>query len=64
MAGLRGGDAKLVGNVVKPPQGQTDSRGDPVRAEEEWWNEISIVHYPRLESYLVLVAAPYARWLT
>ena len=34
--------------MVKPPQGQTDSKGDSAEAEEKWWNEISIVHYPRL----------------
>lgn len=47
VAGLRGGDAKIVGNVVAPPAGTSDSRGDRNRAEATWWNEISLVHYPR-----------------
>ena len=47
VAGRRGGDAKLVGNVVAPPQGAGDSRGDPKRPAEGWWNEFSLVHYPR-----------------
>ena len=47
VAGRRGGDAKLVGNVVSPPEGTSDSRGEPNRASQEWWNEFSLVHYPR-----------------
>ncbi|KAI4151781.1 MAG: hypothetical protein LQ340_003305 [Diploschistes diacapsis] len=47
VAGKRGGDAKLVGNVVAPPQGASDSRGDFGRPAQEWWNEFSLVHYPR-----------------
>ncbi|GAD98750.1 conserved hypothetical protein [Paecilomyces variotii No. 5] len=56
VAGKRGGDAKIVGNVVKPPAGVTDSRGDSNRPEEEWWNEISIVHYPSIRHFCDMLA--------
>jgi hypothetical protein len=45
VAGKRGGDAKIVGNIVPPPEGADDARAG--KGETEWWNEISIVHYPR-----------------
>lgn len=45
VAGKRGGDAKIVGNVVQPPANVEDARAG--KAESEWWNEVSIVHYPR-----------------
>lgn len=47
VAGRRGGDAKIVGNVVPPPAGESglDARGD--RGSGEWWDEVSLVHYPR-----------------
>ncbi|PGH15915.1 hypothetical protein AJ79_02082 [Helicocarpus griseus UAMH5409] len=57
VAGKIGGDAKLVGNVVKPATGQHDSRGDPNRAEGEWWNEISIVHYPSIRHFCDMLAS-------
>jgi len=44
VAGKRGGDAKIVGNVVKP---LTDSSGELGGEKGEWWSEISVVHYPR-----------------
>lgn len=56
MAGKRGGDAKIVGNVVKPPAGWSDSRGDSNQAEDEWWNEISIVHYPSIKHFCDMLA--------
>ncbi|XRM38524.1 hypothetical protein ABZX51_001930 [Aspergillus tubingensis] len=59
VAGKRGGDAKIVGNVVKPKSGNTsavDSRGDWERKEEDWWNEISIVHYPSIRHFCDMLA--------
>ena len=60
VAGRRGGDAKLVGNVIPPPKGARDSRGDSDRAAQGWWNEISLVHYPRsknlVDSFLFLLS--------
>ncbi|PGH02834.1 hypothetical protein GX51_04446 [Blastomyces parvus] len=57
VAGKIGGDAKLVGNVVKPAAGLRDSRGDPDRPEEDWWNEISIVHYPSIRHFCDMLAS-------
>ncbi|KAJ5899556.1 hypothetical protein N7495_004300 [Penicillium taxi] len=55
VAGKRGGDAKLVGNVVPSPSGfLADSRGS--KAEQEWWNEISIVHYPSIRHFCDMLA--------
>ena len=57
VAGKRGGDAKLVGNVVPPGKGQKeDSRGSPDRPQQEWWNEISIVHYPSIRHFCDMLA--------
>ncbi|PGH28137.1 hypothetical protein AJ80_00027 [Polytolypa hystricis UAMH7299] len=56
VAGKRGGDAKIVGNVVKPGPGQCDSRGDANKPEDEWWNEISIVHYPSIRHFCDMLA--------
>ncbi|EEP82284.1 conserved hypothetical protein [Uncinocarpus reesii 1704] len=56
VAGKRGGNAKIVGNVVKPPSGQIDSRGDADKSENEWWNEISIVHYPSIRHFCDMLA--------
>ena len=55
VAGKRGGSAKLVGNVVKP-SANVDSRGDASRPEHEWWNEISIVHYPSIRHFCDMLA--------
>ena len=44
VAGRRGGDAKLVGNVVSPPEGANEESD---QAPQDWWNEFSLVHYPR-----------------
>lgn len=55
VAGKRGGNAKLVGNVVRP-NGNIDSRGDCSRPEQEWWNEISIVHYPSIRHFCDMLA--------
>ena len=54
VAGRRGGDAKLVGNVVTPPNGTRDSRGGSRRPPEDWWNEFSLVHYPRYSQPLIV----------
>ncbi|KAJ5755696.1 hypothetical protein N7533_005239 [Penicillium manginii] len=66
VAGKRGGDAKLVGNVVVTPQlqpQQRDSknsspesscRGDG--AAEGWWDEISLVHYPSIRHFCDMLA--------
>lgn len=53
VAGKRGGNAKLVGNVVPAP-GRDLSRGE--RGVEEWWNEISIVHYPSIRHFCDMLA--------
>lgn len=54
--GKRGGNAKIVGNVVAPPSGQSDSRGDPARDPQSWWNEIAIVHYPTIKHFCDMAA--------
>ncbi|KAJ5669579.1 hypothetical protein N7462_010649 [Penicillium macrosclerotiorum] len=54
VAGRRGGNAKLVGNVV-PPQEGSDSRGARGNPQE-WWNEISIVHYPSIRHFCDMLA--------
>ncbi|KAJ5727249.1 hypothetical protein N7493_005069 [Penicillium malachiteum] len=56
VAGKRGGNAKLVGNVVPPGSGAGDSRGPRDRLESEWWNEISIVHYPSIRHFCDMLA--------
>lgn len=56
VAGKRGGSAKLVGNVVKPAAGNADSRGNIDRSESDWWNEISIVHYPSIRHFCDMLA--------
>ncbi|KAL4893603.1 hypothetical protein BDV59DRAFT_27329 [Aspergillus ambiguus] len=55
VAGKRGGNAKLVGNVV-PPSNEVDSRGKADRPGEDWWNEISIVHYPSIRHFCDMLA--------
>jgi len=47
VAGKRGGNAKLVGNVV-PGQGS--------REKKDWWDEISIVHYPSIRHFCDMLA--------
>lgn len=56
VAGKRGGDAKLVGNVVPPQLQASDSRGPSGRLAQEWWNEISIVHYPSIRHFCDMLA--------
>ncbi|RJE20597.1 hypothetical protein PHISCL_07060 [Aspergillus sclerotialis] len=56
VAGKRGGSAKLVGNVVKPGTDNADSRGRTSRPETNWWNEISIVHYPSIRHFCDMLA--------
>ncbi|KAF3388816.1 hypothetical protein F1880_003656 [Penicillium rolfsii] len=56
VAGKRGGDAKLVGNVVAPAEGPEDSRGARDRPPQEWWNKISIVHYPSIRHFCDMLA--------
>lgn len=55
VAGKRGGNAKLVGNVV-PPATEVDSRGRMDRPAEDWWNEVSIVHYPSIRHFCDMLA--------
>ena len=57
VAGKRGGSAKLVGNVVNPGGEQRDgSRGPRGSAPDDWWNEISIVHYPSISHFCDMLA--------
>ncbi|RLM02033.1 hypothetical protein CFD26_109156 [Aspergillus turcosus] len=57
VAGKRGGNAKLVGNVVRPASSaQVDSRGSLDRPETDWWNEISLVHYPSIRHFCDMLA--------
>ncbi|KAL4802829.1 hypothetical protein BDV18DRAFT_61641 [Aspergillus unguis] len=59
VAAKRGGNAKLVGNVIKPgPEKENaDSRGSSDRAPQTWWNEISIVHYPSIRHFCDMLAS-------
>ncbi|KAL4941687.1 hypothetical protein BDV06DRAFT_177536 [Aspergillus oleicola] len=50
VAAKRGGSAKLVGNVIQPAGGAQDKR------PEDWWNEISIVHYPSIRHFCDMLA--------
>lgn len=56
VAGKRGGSAKLVGNVVPPASEKRDSRGSRNRSQQDWWNEISIVHYPSIRHFCDMLA--------
>lgn len=57
VAGKRGGNAKLVGNVIRPASSaQVDSRGSLDRPETDWWNEISLVHYPSIRHFCDMLA--------
>ncbi|KAL1953599.1 hypothetical protein VTO42DRAFT_2546 [Malbranchea cinnamomea] len=57
VAGKRGGNAKIVGNVVSPPaSAPSDARGAANRPETDWWNEISIVHYPSIRHFCDMLA--------
>ncbi|KAL3476743.1 hypothetical protein BJX99DRAFT_227250 [Aspergillus californicus] len=58
VAAKRGGNAKLVGNVIRPASAvDSDSRGNHDKPEQEWWNEISIVHYPSIRHFCDMLAA-------
>ncbi|KAJ1019231.1 hypothetical protein NDA13_006151 [Ustilago tritici] len=53
VAGKRGGNAKLVGVVIKPlKEGQKDSRGRADTEKEGWWNECTLVHYPSINHFI------------
>ncbi|KAF7156665.1 hypothetical protein CNMCM5623_000338 [Aspergillus felis] len=57
VASKRGGNAKLVGNVIRPAStAQVDSRGSVDRLETDWWNEISLVHYPSIRHFCDMLA--------
>jgi hypothetical protein len=57
VAGKRGGNAKLVGNVIRPAStAQVDSRRSVDRPETDWWNEISLVHYPSIRHFCDMLA--------
>jgi hypothetical protein len=53
VAGALGGWAKIVGNVVEPRSG-TDSRN----GRQDWWDEVSIVHYPSINSFVEMSLTP------
>ncbi|KAL4791390.1 hypothetical protein BDV19DRAFT_393135 [Aspergillus venezuelensis] len=50
VAAKRGGSAKLVGNVIRP------AGVSQYRKPEDWWNEISIVHYPSIKHFCDMLA--------
>ncbi|KAL4929170.1 uncharacterized protein BDV17DRAFT_262013 [Aspergillus undulatus] len=52
VAAKRGGNAKLVGNVIQHPP----STSTPSPSAEDWWNEISIVHYPSIRHFCDMLA--------
>ncbi|PKX99372.1 uncharacterized protein P174DRAFT_456848 [Aspergillus novofumigatus IBT 16806] len=57
VASKRGGNAKLVGNVIRPAStAPVDSRGSVDRPETDWWNEISLVHYPSIRHFCDMLA--------
>ncbi|KAJ5387718.1 hypothetical protein N7509_010259 [Penicillium cosmopolitanum] len=59
VAGKRGGDAKLVGNVVTPQlqhSSKDPSSSSRAAVAEEWWNEISLVHYPSIRHFCDMLA--------
>ena len=58
VAGRRGGDAKLVGNVVLDLDAGAGKDGDSSmgRSGGEWWNEFSLVHYPSLLAFCDMLA--------
>jgi len=43
-----GGDAKIVGNVVKPPSSPSPS---PEDASADGWDEIALAHYPSIQHF-------------
>lgn len=45
--------------MIKPAPGpdSADSRGSADRPVEDWWNEISIVHYPSIRHFCDMLAA-------
>lgn len=59
VAGKRGGNAKLVGVVISPlSQGLADSRGQPQRSKDDWWNECTLVHYPSINHFIDMSIDP------
>ncbi|KAJ3343852.1 hypothetical protein HDU93_005135 [Gonapodya sp. JEL0774] len=52
--GKHGGNAKIVGNVVAPEPGKTDSR----TPGSKWWDEIAIAHYPSIWHFVDMSADP------
>ncbi|PWY99406.1 hypothetical protein BCV70DRAFT_200973 [Testicularia cyperi] len=59
VAGKRGGNAKVVGLVVNPKDApRPDSRGNPTRAQSDWWNECTFVHYPSIDHFADMAADP------
>lgn len=54
MAGRRGGDAKIVGNVVAPSS--TTSNPNAITATADTWQEIAIVHYPSITHFCDMLA--------
>ena len=41
-----------------PPTTTDDSRGRKDRAKEDWWNEISLVHYPSIHHFIDMLIDP------
>lgn len=62
----RGGEAKLVGNVVRPPSGGSGSDsgdggdsgevGKGKKGQEEW-DEFALAHYPSIEHFADMLAS-------
>lgn len=57
VGGRHGGTAKLVGNVVPPPSGQSDSRAAS-EPKGKWWHEIAIAQYPTVRHFTDMPSDP------
>ncbi|GAB7354347.1 hypothetical protein MBLNU459_g4857t1 [Dothideomycetes sp. NU459] len=54
VARKRGGDAKIVGNVIPPPTGHSNVGAQTAGADE--WQEIAIVHYASIKHFCDMLA--------
>lgn len=58
VAKKRGGDAKLVGNVIHDKTNGIAGPGEEPKGskEGEWWDEVSLVHYPSIRAFCDMLA--------